>query len=184
MKKTIVRNILEWMVVILIIVSLAIIVRYLAVEPRQVRMSSMYPTLEDGDYVLVNRMAYITNGPERGDVIVFEPPYSGKDDYIKRVIGLPGETINNIGSEIWIDGQRLDDDFKLLPQTDELNDNLKLQPDKLNEGEVIGPDEYYVAGDNRAHSMDSRSFGAIKKNHIKGRAFIIFYPLNRFQFIP
>lgn len=183
-KSSVIRNTLEWIVVIILVVGLAMLVRYFAVEPRQVRMSSMHPTLEDGDYVLVNRMAYITDGPERGDVVVFEPPYSGKDDYIKRVVGLPGETVKNIGGEIWIDELKLSDDFRLLSSSDTENINQNLRPGDSTKGEEVGENEYYVVGDNRGHSMDSRSFGPVKRDHIKGQAFMIFFPLNRFQFIP
>ncbi len=177
------RKILEWVVVLTVIIGLAMVVRVYAIEPRQVRMSSMYPTLNDGDYILVNRMAYIFDGPKRGDIVIFEPPYTGKDDYIKRVVGLPGERIEYKAGEIWIDGERISEtsDHVLSDPTGEITN---LENSDSASGELIGEDEYYVIGDNRSHSLDSRAFGPVKKSKILGKAFLIFLPPGHFQFIP
>ncbi|MCK5744207.1 MAG: signal peptidase I [Caldisericia bacterium] len=179
-----IRKTIEWVVVLIVIVGLALVVRVYAIEPRQVRMSSMYPTLNDGDYILINRMAYVTDGPKRGDIVVFEPPYSGKDDYIKRVVGLPGERIEFKAGEIWINGVLLREDGDHLftePENGipELNKN-----DKSLEGDMIADGEYFVVGDNRSHSLDSRSFGSVKKSQIQGKAFLIFLPPRHFHVIP
>lgn len=177
------RKILEWVVVLTVIIGSALIVRVFAVEPRQVRMSSMFPTLTDGDYILVNRMAYLFDGPQRGDIVVFEPPYTGKDDYIKRVIGLPGERVEFKAGEIWINGERIIEtsDHVLAEPTGEKPPHSR---DNAEAGELLGDDEYYVIGDNRSHSLDSRAFGAVNKSQILGKAFLIFLPPKHFHFIP
>jgi signal peptidase I len=132
----------------------------------------MEPTLKVGDKVLVNKLSYDFHPVHRGDVIVFKRPandYSpGIKDLIKRVIGLPGETIEGRGGSIYINGQKLNEPW--LPRGTPTSDFTPV---------VIPAGQYFVMGDNRGDSADSRGFGPIKKNLIVGRAFLLVWPLSR-----
>lgn len=126
--------------------------------------TSMAPTLADGEYILVNRLAYRLFGePRRGDIVVFESPNPDKD-YIKRVIGLPGQRVEVRNMEVFIDGQRLDEAY-LAPTTTTGESSV-----------ILGPDEYFVMGDNRDNSQDSRAIGPVKAEKIIGKAWLIYWP--------
>ena len=135
--------------------------------------SSMYPTLENGDNLFVNKLAYKFSEPERYDVIVFPYRYGKGEHYIKRIIGLPGETvfINNEGT-IYINGTELNEDFGYERITDAGAASCEIK---------LSDDEYFVLGDNRNHSADSRdlSVGNIKFEEITGRASLRIWPLNK-----
>ncbi len=166
-------ELIEWVISIVIIVTFALVVRTYVLEPRKVMMSSMYPTLTQDDLILVNKMAYLTTNPERGDIIVFTPE-NGGDDLVKRVIGLPGEWIDYKNGSVFINGKQFDES-ETHPET-----NYKQSfptPTKDIEGaRKLADNEFYVMGDNRPSSLDSRAFGPIKKDQIVGRAFQTFWP--------
>lgn len=156
------------------------LVRTFIISPYIVDMSSMYPTLRNSDLMLVNKLSYLTDGPSRGDVIVFDPPTSS-GEYVKRIIGLPGEYVDYFDGKFYINGNLLveDDDkgktdYSLAMTLKEDSDRLILK---------LGDDEYYVVGDNRQSSLDSRSFGPIKRKTIIGRAFIKIWPVGRIAVI-
>ncbi|MBN2471126.1 MAG: signal peptidase I [Anaerolineae bacterium] len=132
--------------------------------------SSMTPTLGTGQYVLVNRVAYLLGQPERGDVIVLHSPEEAGTDLIKRLIGLPGETISITGGVVSVDGVPLDEPY------------LNAQP--RYEGEwALQADEYFVLGDNRNNSRDSHNFGPVKRSALIGRADLIYWPVQDWQII-
>ncbi len=134
--------------------------------------TSMAPTMADGEYILVNRLAYRLFGePRRGDIIVFESWTPGKD-YIKRVIGLPGQRIEVRGMEVFIDGERIDEAY--LPSTTTSGDTSV----------ILGPDEYFVMGDNRDNSQDSRALGALQGEKIIGKAWLIYWPVRSMGLVP
>lgn len=135
---------------------------------------SMENTLQDEDNLLVEKVSYHFIDPKRFDVIVFYPHgKENKDYYIKRVIGLPGETIQIIGDTIYIDGKVLEEDFGKDPMT---KSGIAQEPLKL------GDDEFFVLGDNRAVSEDSRypEVGPVSKDKIAGKAILRIYPLSKF----
>lgn len=135
---------------------------------------SMENTLQDEDNLLVEKVSYHFIDPKRFDVIVFYPHgKENKDYYIKRVIGLPGETIQIIGDTIYIDGKVLEEDFGKDPMT---KSGIAQEPLKL------GDDEFFVLGDNRAVSEDSRypEVGPVSKYKIAGKAILRIYPLSKF----
>ncbi len=134
---------------------------------------SMLNTLLPDERVIVSRIGYLLGNAHRGDIIVFQYPYEVDKDYVKRVIGLPGETIAIANGHVTIDGK------PLPPETyiDFPNDTT-LPPTQL------ADDEYWVMGDNRAGSSDSRSWGPLKKHFIIGKAWLIYYPFARFDLIP
>ena len=134
--------------------------------------SSMESTLSDGDQLIVEQLSYYFHDPQRFDVIVF--PISSEDNYIKRIIGLPGETVQIRDGQVYINGNLLTDDHYGLEQMDD--------PGMAADTIYLQKDEYFVLGDNRNASVDSRfrEVGLIKRGDIKGRAWLRFYPFGSF----
>ncbi len=139
--------------------------------------NSMFPTFENKDYLIVDKLSYHFKAPSRGDVIVFHPPINEKTYYIKRIIGLPGETIVVKKNEVTIindtypEGVTLEQPYASSLGESESNITLKT-------------DEYFVMGDNRAVSSDSRAWGILPKDHISGRAFMRLYPFSHIDMWP
>lgn len=190
------RNLIEWGGILVVAVLVAFLLRTFVVQPYYIPSGSMEPTLKIGDKVLVDKLSYHLHSVHRGDVIVFKKPaddYSpGVTDLIKRVIGLPGETISMTGGQVYIDG-------KLLKQPWITRAALSAQqPDVTNELDgngafvcanrtvlqdfcVIPKGDYYVMGDNRGDSEDSRYIGPISGKLIVGRAFMVVWPLSHLK---
>lgn len=156
------------------LVSFALVfgfVRPVVAESRYVGSGSMIPTLEVYDRVLVNKLAYdLGNAPERGDIVLFEDVEGGKDPLIKRVVGLPGERIEVRRGVLFVDGERREEPY--------LNERRRGQqgrygPTRVPEG------HYFMMGDNRANSADSRVFGPVPEGNLIGEAFLRFWPPER-----
>ncbi len=146
---------------------------------RQVSMTgdSMKPVLNNGDVVLVNRFSYTFGSPKRGDLIVFKPKGNENNhDYIKRVVALPGETVELVEGGIYIDGEKLDESYETTPLTD-----VGIITDKI----TLEEDEYFVLGDDRQNSEDSRDMevGNVKRSEIFGKAWFVLSPMSDFGFI-
>ena len=133
--------------------------------------SSMEPNLHDGEYVIIDRVSYVLHPPERGDVIVFVPP-TGDKDYIKRVMGLPGDTVEVRNSQVIVNGKVLDEPYLNAPT------NYIYGP------QTIEPGHYFVLGDNRNNSSDSHSWGAIASSTIIGRAWFVYWPPTDWGAVP
>ena len=125
--------------------------------------SSMEPSLHDGEYVIVNRVLYRLQPPQRGDVIVFQ--HEGSREFIKRVIGLPGDTVAVQGGHVLVNGVPLNEPYIAQPNA------YTMEPRK------IGPDEYFVLGDNRNNSSDSHNWGTIQLSTIDGKACLITFSM-------
>lgn len=135
---------------------------------------SMEPNLHTGQFLIVSRLAYRFGDPQRGDIIVFDFPGNPSDDYVKRIIGLPGEKVTIENGHIFINGQRLDEPY--LPP-----DDITLP----SQGQWTVPDgQYFVLGDNRAHSSDSRSWGMLEMNKIIGKAWVSYWPPQTWGLLP
>lgn len=130
----------------------------------------MQPNYPNGEYLLTDKVTYRFNEPKRGDVIVFEAP-NGYDEYIKRIIGLPGETVSLRNGHVYINHKLLDESY--ISDSIATVGNLFL---KDNEEIKVPPNNYFVLGDNRPYSSDSRSWGFVAKNKITGRAWFIYWP--------
>ena len=138
---------------------------------------SMSPMLTNGDVVLVNRFAYNVTSPKRGDIIVFKPKGNENSHYyIKRIIGLPGESVEIIEGSIYINGEKLEEDYT----ASEIND-VGIISEKI----TLGGDEYFVLGDDRDKSEDSRmaDVGNVKRSYIYGKAWFLLSPFDRIGFI-
>ncbi len=153
-------------------------IRLFVAQPFVVRGASMEPTFHNKEYLIVDQLSYRFEDPERGDVVILRYPKDPSVFFIKRVIGLPGETVELIGSTIAItrEGQPT---FTL--------DETYLAPDRLqNEYGVytLNDNEYFVLGDNRHESSDSRSWGVLVRDKVVGRAMLRLLPLNRIDVLP
>ena len=170
------KSILEWVGVIVGALLVALLIKTFLLQAFYIPSRSMEPTLRIGDRVLVNKLSYKVHDINRGDIVVFErpkdePPDAIKD-LIKRVIGLPGETVSTQNGQVYIDGRPLDEPY--LP-AGTVTDNLP--PTKVPE------DEVFVMGDNRGDSRDSRYFGPIDEGLIVGRAFVRIWPVTHLGFL-
>lgn len=137
---------------------------------------SMYPTLEDQNQLLVDKLSYRFTKPQRFDIVVFRYLYQENTYYIKRIIGLPGETLQIVDGTIYIDGEVLEEDYGYEPIRD---------GKRASEPILLGEDEYFVMGDNRNDSTDSRDAAVanVSREQIVGKAFLRIWPLNRAGFI-
>ena len=162
---------------VVIALALSIIFYLFIATPHEVVGRSMLPNFESGEYLIGNKIGYKFSQPQRGDVIIFE--YDETTDYIKRIIGLPGEEISIQNGKIYIDNNMLD-------ESSYLDDSVvTLGGDYLQEGRSIqiSDTNYFVMGDNRQNSSDSRDFGPIEREKIKGKAWLVYFPFSDFRFI-
>ena len=165
--------ILEILKIVIIALLIVVPVRIFLFQPFVVRGESMEPNFSDGDYLIVDEITYRFNSPKRGEVVVFDSPSTPFARYIKRVIGLPGETIKIEDGLINIYGE---EEFIILDEG-YLPGNITTSGDiniSLQEG------EYFVLGDNRSASFDSRKFGPLKEENIIGRVYLRAWPFNSF----
>jgi len=137
----------------------------LTVQSYTVVMSSMEPTFQQGDCIMVNKLSYRSGGPQRGDVIVFNPPFESEFPFIKRVIGLPGETVEITNGMVTINGTPIGEDQYIAERPDYTMLALK-----------IPVDEYFVLGDNRNNSNDSHNGWTVPRENIIGKAWFIYWP--------
>jgi len=164
-----------WETTKIVVISLAIIVpiRYYLIQPFFVKGSSMVPNFQDKDYILVDKLGYRFDKPQRGDVIIFRYPRNPSDYFIKRVIGLPGESVKVANNTVTIyndshpGGIILKEPYLTSSQRTEGNKVWKLDDN-----------EYFVLGDNRLQSSDSRTWDALNRSFIAGRAWIRLWPFN------
>ncbi|OUR71367.1 signal peptidase I [Methylophaga sp. 42_8_T64] len=190
------------------IILLVLVIRSFIAEPFRIPSASMLPTLHIGDFILVNKFAYgirlpvlntkvlETGEPQRGDVLVFRFPQDTRVDYIKRVVGLPGDKVGYFNKTIYINGEAIEQQVKakdvsllgLVPsraelrveQLGDIEHELLIDPDRsLVEGEMVVPaGQYFVMGDNRDNSNDSRFWGTVPEQNLVGKAFFIWMSWN------
>lgn len=177
--KQLIKDIFEIGKTVIIVLIAAFIIRFFLVQPFVVEGISMEPNFFDKEYLIVNKLSYDIHKPQRGDVVVFVAPNQPEYDYIKRIIGLPGEKVRIQNNEIFINDQKLDEKYLGSAEKTFVNQNPSLILEKK-----IGADEYFVLGDNREHSSDSREWGVLPKTNIVGKAWLDVYPLDFFGLVP
>jgi signal peptidase I len=161
---------------VVIALSIFLVVYLFLLQPHQVNGQSMVPNFQDGEYVLTDKISYRLGKPQRGDVIVFHAPTAANCpkgtgcDFIKRVIGLPGDRVEVKDNALWVNNVKLDEPY--IPST------FEILPGNYTKGKIVtlGADEYSVSGDNRPYSSDSRAWGPITSKEIVGRAFFRYWP--------
>jgi signal peptidase I len=165
----------EWVGLVVLALIIALLIKTFLFQAFFIPSESMVPTLKVHDRVLVNKLSYKLHPVHRDDIVVFKaPPNSdpGIDDLVKRVIGLPTETVAAHGGHVYINGKRLDEPY--LPKDSSTTDFAPVK---------IPADSYWVMGDNRGNSKDSRVFGVITKGKIVGRVFFRIWPFTRLGFM-
>lgn len=161
----------------LIALFIVIPIRVLIAEPFIVSGASMVPTFSNGDYLIVDKISYRLGDPERNDVVIFRYPNDTTKFFIKRIIGLPNETVDIKGNDVTITNDENKDGFKL--------DQPFVKNEANNDTHIIlKNDEYFVMGDNRSGSSDSRIWGPVKRNLFTGRAFLRLLPINKIEVTP
>ena len=163
----------EYAEALIIAVLLALVIRTFVVQAFKIPSGSMLPTLRIGDHILVNKFIYFFEPIRRGDIIVFKFPQDETRDFIKLVIGLPGETLEVRGREVLINGVPLKEPYAVYSDGPFAQ---ALERERLGPL-VIPPGKLFMMGDNRDHSMDSRAWGLLDLHKIKGKAFIVYFSL-------
>ena len=161
-----IRQLLETITLILL-VTLAV---RLALQNFHIDGQSMEPTLHNQEYILVDKATYLIHPPERGDVIVFQYPLDPQEDFVKRIIGIPGDVITTINRTVKVNGVTLQEPY--------INKNDPLNPYPAFEDWQVGPNQYFVMGDNRGNSSDSRQWGFVPRQNIIGKADFVYWPVN------
>lgn len=161
------REIVETIALTLIIF---LVIRF-AIQSYRVSGVSMQPGLQNDEYVVVNKMAYLFHAPERGDVIVFHYPLDTTKDFIKRVIGLPGDTITYDSTTVHVDGTLLAEPY------------ISQAANPEGKTLIVPQNDYFVLGDNRPVSEDSRYWGFVPKDDVVGKAVMVYWPFNDWQLV-
>jgi signal peptidase I len=164
-----------WEMVKVVAIALVIIlpIRYFLVQPFYVKGSSMEPNYHDYEYLIIDEITYRFNEPHRGDVVVLRDPSSSGQYFIKRIIGLPGETITITNGKVAIDGVDLDESVYLSDTLETYTSNVATTD--------LTDNQYFVLGDNRPVSHDSRRFGPVDQSEFVGRVWVRAWPFNRFS---
>lgn len=160
--------ILEIVQIVAIALAIVIPIRYFLIQPFFVEGASMEPNFYNSQYLIIDEISYRFSEPERGDVIVFKYPANPSQHFIKRIIGLPGETVELKDKQIIIDNQVLDES-SYSPLSSSSYGTTK---------HILGENEYFVMGDNRGASSDSRQWGGLSREYIVGKVWIRAWPLN------
>jgi signal peptidase I len=153
-------------IAILIAVAIFVFLRF-NVQGYTVQYSSMLPSIEEGEWVMVNKASYFFSDPQRGDVVVFDPPISSKYPFIKRVIALPSDTVEIKDGKVFINGIPLEEKYIMAPP------NYEMPAEKMPEK------HYFVLGDNRNNSNDSHNGWTVPRDDIIGKAWFTYWPANK-----
>jgi signal peptidase I len=183
------RTIVDWVITIVIAVAAVLVIKAYVVNPYRIPSSSMEPTLHCArpqpgcqsrysDRVLANRFIYHFKDPSHGDIVVFETPPQAASrcgaggTFVKRLIGLPGDTVEERAGVVYVNGRKLDEPYV----KDENRDDMDFGP------RTIPPGEYFMMGDNRAQSCDSRVWGSVPRENLIGEVFAVYWPPQRIGF--
>ncbi len=179
-KETTIKRLTEYVLEIIkvVLISLAIIVpvRYFLIQPFYVKGASMEPNFFDHEYLIINEISYRFITPERGDIVVFKYPRDTSQYFIKRIIGLPNETLEIKDGKVIV--YNSDNREGLLLEEKYLDDGIKTFGDRTIS---LGPDDYFIMGDNRLASFDSRSFGPIEREYIVGKVWVRGWPFDKIK---
>ena len=173
--ETVQRETKEWIHSILVALVLTLIIRTYVVQAFKIPSGSMRPTLLEGDKLFVNKYLYRFEMPKRGDIIVFKYPNDPKKDFIKRLVGLGGETVEIRDGKIYVDNKVLDDPNTFGKFTYYNHDPFGGPGDRV----AVPADTYFVLGDNSANSTDSRFWGFVPKKNVLGKAIFRWWPPKR-----
>lgn len=152
------------------------VVAYLVLfQPNQVKGSSMFPNFKDGEYIFTDKISYRMGLPNRGDVVVFRSPKNSDIDFIKRIIGLPGDRVKISGGKVYLNGEIVDESHYLDPSVYTGPEAYLAEDQEI----TLADGYYFVLGDNRPHSSDSRDFGPVTTAEMVGKVFFRYWPVDR-----
>lgn len=177
--KKFVNFVLDFLETIVVALSIFVVVYLFIMQPHEIKGSSMEPNFQDKEYILTDKISFRIHSPNRGDVVIFKAPVNPDVDYIKRVIGLPGDRVKVQYGFVYVNGEKLNEYY--------LRDTTSLFSGSfMSEGvEVLVPEgKIFVMGDNRPHSSDSRQFGPVPISDVIGRAFIRYWPVTAIGVLP
>lgn len=161
----------DFLKTVIIIVVLAALIRQFVIQPFIVDGQSMEPNFQNNDYLITDKVSYRLHTPSRGEVVIFHPPDNPSVNYLKRVIGLPGDTIKISGGDVYVNGKKIKESY--------INNNEKtLSPNSGDVELTLKDKEYFVLGDNRNHSRDSREIGPVPIENIVSRIWLRLFPFN------
>lgn len=165
-KKSMIRELLETVISAGIIAF--IIITFIG-QVTVVRGASMEPTLQDRERLIANKISYRFESPERNEIVIFRPPIGIKRNYIKRIIGIPGDKIEIVDGEIYVNDQALEEPYVKYRSSEDMPPT------------IIPADSFFVLGDNRPNSSDSRYWGFVPRKNVVGKAWVVFWPLNKIR---
>ncbi len=176
--KRAIASIFDFLQGIVVFLALIVMVYLFLFSPQEINGASMEPSFFNAELIITNKFIYKITPPNRGDVVIFKSPKNKDIDYIKRVIGLPGDKVKLSNGAFYVNGVKLDEPY-LRPNTQISGGTF------LREGEeiIVPAGQYFVSGDNRPHSSDSREFGPIPLEDFIGKGILLYWPANRFSFI-
>ena len=169
------KSVIEWVVVIACALGVAFLVRTFVVEPFEIPSESMLETIKVGDRILGEKLTYLNGAPETGDIVTFLDPEDPETTLIKRVIATPGQTIDLVDGKVAIDGELIEEPY-VQGETFPLPSSSSTLSEPVSFPYTLGEDEYWVMGDNRENSLDSRYFGPIRTEDVTSKAWIVFWP--------
>jgi signal peptidase I len=178
--RSVLWNTLSWVRDLTFSVLIAVVLIVFIYQPVKVEGTSMEPGLTNQERIFINKFTYWfgLGGIERGDTVVFKYPYEPQKSYIKRVIGLPGDRIRIVAGQVFVNGRALAEDYVPAEYRDTLSWPPTAQGDVVSD-RVVPPGEYFVLGDHRSSSSDSRSWGWVPRENIYGKAVFIYWPLDK-----
>ena len=162
---------------VLIVVISAVIIRAYIFQPFVVDGASMNPNLDTNQYILTEKINYRFHEPSRGDIIVFKYPLNPSISYIKRIIGLPGDEVKIFQGKVFVNNKLLDETYLANGESTYVNKVSEDQPYIID----LGTNDFFVMGDNRSHSSDSREWGVLPRNNIIGHLIFVIYPTSDFH---
>lgn len=181
------RALVEWVVVVVVALVAALLIKTFAIQAFYIPSPSMVPTLKPGDRVLVNKLSYDFHSVRIGDIVVFRRPPAdttlGIDDLIKRVVALPGQTISVSGCKVFVNGKAEDQSYLPSGWQNPTSEYCTVWTTSLPNPYKVPAGDYFVMGDNRKDSYDSRYWGPLPASYIVGRAFVRMWPPSRAGFL-
>lgn len=177
--KKIINFFMDFLETSVVALSIFVVIYLFFVQPHEIKGNSMEPNFHDSEYILTDKISYKFGEAKRGDVVIFKAPVNQEVDYIKRVIGLPGDRVKVQKGYVYVNGKQIEEPY--------LKDLTSILPgSSMQEGvEITVPENHLFAmGDNRPHSSDSRSFGPVANNLIIGKALFRYWPVTEFGLVP